>query len=326
MASKPTVVLTLAGDESKLTDTFAKVGASAKDMASTVGNASKDMQDSGRSMDDLADKAGTGEQRFIGFKDSITGTQDILTGFREGDLLTTAQGFADLAGGLESFVIPAMASFAGFLRGGLASAMSFIVAHPLLITLGLLATAFVVLWTNSETFRNVVMGVFSAVGGFLRSTFGAAIDWLIGAWNGVVGFFAGLPARIGAALGSLATIISSTFKGAVNVLIDALNWGIRRINDLIYGINLINPFNDIPYVPQISRLHTGGTVPGMPGQESLWMLQAGERVIPAGQSGGGGTLRVIVSGGGALAELFHHELRTGGVQLEVDGQPVRVVA
>lgn len=315
MASKPTVVLTLAGDESKLSEAFSKVGDSAKDMANTVGNASKDMQSSGRSMDDLADKAGTGEQRFIGFKDSITGTQDILTGFREGDLLTTAQGFADLAGGLESFVIPAMASFAGFLKGGLASAMSFIAAHPLLITLGLLATAFVVLWTNSETFRNVVMGVFQTVGGFIRNTFGAAIDWLIGAWNNVVNFFAQLPARIGAAISSLGQGIGNVFKGALNVVIDFLNFWVDRVNNIIYGINLINPFNDIPSVPRISRLHTGGTVPGMPGQESLWMLQAGERVVPAGRSDSGGAVEIRVTGSGGLYEAVNYGIRTGQIQV-----------
>lgn len=315
MASKPTVVLTLAGDESKLSEAFEKVGSSAKDMATKVGSASKDMESSGRGMDDLADKAGTGEQRFIGFKDSITGTQDILAGFREGDLLTTAQGFADLAGGLESFVIPAMASFAGFLKGGLASAMSFVAAHPLLIVLGLLAAAFVLLWTNSETFRNVVMGVFQAVGGFIRDVFGGVIGWVVDRWNGLVDWFSKLPERLGAALGNIGSAIGNAFKSGINFVIGLLNLFVDGANKIIQGINLISPFNDIRPIPHIPRLHTGGRVPGMPGQESLAILQAGETVTPAGRSGAGGAVEIRVTGSGALAEAIQAALTDGDIVL-----------
>ena len=38
--------------------------------------------------------------------------------------------------------------------------------------------------------------------------------------------------------------------------------------------------------PNIPYLHTGGIVPGMPGSDVLAVLQAGERVSPAGRGGG----------------------------------------
>lgn len=321
MASKPMVTLTLAGDEQKLTDAMNKVGAASKDMADTVGSSSKDMVESGKGLDDLAEKAGTSEQRFIGFKDSITGTQDILAGFRDGDLLTTAQGFADLAGGLESFLIPAIGSLTTALKVGLGGAMSFIAAHPLLITLGLLAGAFVLLWTNSETFRTIVMGVFRAVGDFI----GTVVGGIVAGFRGMVGFLSELPGKIGGFFSSIGEGIKNAFRGAFNFVADIWNNTLGRINFTIPSwVPVIGGANF--GIPKIPKFHAGiERVPGSPGQEMLAVLQAGEEVTSAG-SAGGGNATLTVRGSGGLFELIANGVRTGDIQLEVDGVPVRVVA
>lgn len=318
MAGKPTVTVTLAGDESKLTQAFDRVGEASEQAADKVKASGREMEQTGDAFDSLGEATDSSESKFQGFADTLTGTQDIMTGFREGDIVGMATGFADLAGGLTEFVVPALSSFASFLAGPLRTAMSFIASHPLLIALGLLAVAFVTLWTTSETFRNIVIGVFDAVAGFVKRVFGGAIDWIVGAWNGVIGWFGKLPERIGAALGSLGSTISGVFKGALNMVIDALNWGLDRINWLIDRINDVSGvvgIPSIPHIPHIPRLHTGGIVPGMPGQEVPIIAMAGERVTANGQTGS--TTALVVSGNAdsAVGSLIDMLIRQGDITL-----------
>lgn len=311
----PTVTLTFAGDEKKLTDAMERVGKSSQSMSDEVGKSSEKMRASGKGMDDLRDKAGDTEQRFIGFKDTITGTGDVIKGFQEGSVLTMAQGFADIAGGLESFLIPALANLATFMMGPLRAAMTFIAAHPLLIVLGLLAAAFVLLWMNSETFRNVVIGVFNSVSSFIKTVFGAAIQWIVDRWNALVDFFRTLPRVIAGALAGLADAIGGAFKGALNVVIGFLNFWVDRVNNIISGINVISPFGDIPAIPRIQRLHQGGLVMGAPGTDQLALLQAGERVTPANQAGSGAAVTMDVRGSGALYDLIQAAITDGSIVL-----------
>ena len=76
----------------------------------------------------------------------------------------------------------------------------------------------------------------------------------------------------------------------MNFVIDgwnSLHISLPKFDTHIPGIGEVGGF-DLT-VPQIPRLHSGGTVPGAPGAEMLAILQAGEQVIPAGgQSAGGG--------------------------------------
>jgi hypothetical protein len=95
--------------------------------------------------------------------------------------------------------------------------------------------------------------------------------------------------------------------------IDALNWGIRRINDLIYGVNVVNPFENIPYIPQVARLHTGGTFySGSAMGEGLAVLRDGEEVSAPGQ--GGGRVIELRSMGGSAADLIAALMRDGQVE------------
>ena len=116
MPGKPQVTLTLAGDDSKLSQTFEQVGASSKKMADEVGASSRRVADETTGAYDRAGEAADGaEGRAQGFSDTLTGTSDIAAGtgqILQGNLfegfVTVGQGAADLAGGLAEFVIPSL--------------------------------------------------------------------------------------------------------------------------------------------------------------------------------------------------------------------------
>jgi phage-related protein len=192
-------------------------------------------------------------------------------------------------------------------------------ANPIMLIVTLLASlvvAFVSLWEQSAAFRDFFIGMWNGI----KSVVGGVVDWIVGRWNDVVGFFQGIPDAIGRAFGRVGDIIGRAFKGALNVAIDIINWFIGRANDAIYGINVVSPFDDIPYIGYIGRLHTGGKVGGAPGTEQLKILQAGETVTSAANSsGGGGTATVAFVGDtdGAFASAFQNLMRTGAIQIEV---------
>jgi hypothetical protein len=320
--SKPTVTLTFAGDEAKLTDAMSRVGGASQKMSNDIGRSSEKVRESGGALETLTDKSDTAEQRFIGMSDIIAGVTDGFAAWNDESLTTgekvqqLGMAFADVAGGLASFLLPIMGNVVAFMKGPLLSAMSFIAAHPLIFALTALVGVFVLLWTQSEKFRSIVIGVFNTVGNFIRDVFGGTIGWIVDRWNDVINFFKGIPRAIGDAFGAVGSAIGSAFKGALNVAIDVINWFVDRANDIIYGINVVSPFSDIPYIGHIRRLHSGGVVPGMPGQERLAILEAGETVIPADQSSGGATTMTFRGNtDSAVATLIMKLVRSGDIQL-----------
>lgn len=340
-----TVTLEFAGDESKLTRSMNAVGAASNDMGKKVGGASDDFKKVGRSADDWSEKSDTAEARSTGFADSLTGVKDAMSTLSDPTLSTSdklvglGQAGADLAGGFTNFIIPAVSKFWTWLGSttiatwaqtaattawnaitkATSVTMAFlnqvIKANPILFLVGLiviLVAAFLALWTRSEGFRNFFIGMWNAI----RNAVVVVVGGIKTAWQSVINFFSDFPGKIGRALGSLGSVISGAFKGALNVAIDVVNWGIDRINDLIYGVNVINPFSDVPSIPHIHKLHTGGVVPGMPGSEHLFMLQGGERVTPAGQdAGGGGTLRLSGDTDSVMGAAIQKLVRVGALQL-----------
>lgn len=145
--------------------------------------------------------------------------------------------------------------------------------------------------------------VWSGLKSFASGIKSAIIDPIVNVvrWVGeqvgnIIQWFKDLPGKIGNVLAGLGDVIRGAFRGALNFLIDILNGFIFAVNLIITGVNAISPFDDIPQIQKVPKLHAGGIVPGRPGQESLFMLEAGERVIPA--SGGG-------AGGGDVHVHFH---------------------
>ena len=116
MANKNQVTLTFAGDSAQLEKSFENVGGAAKDMETKVGNSSKEI---GAKLEDGFDR---GEQKAMGFRDTLTGVQDTMGGVSDiakGNLfegfLTLGAGVGDLASGFANLLVPAMSGAVSWL-------------------------------------------------------------------------------------------------------------------------------------------------------------------------------------------------------------------
>lgn len=178
-----------------------------------------------------------------------------------------------------------------------------------------------------DTFWAVIDFIVSVATGAwckITSSFGAAVQWVKDRWNGLLDIFrsvGGFFANIGKGIGEG---IKNGVKSAVNFVIGLINGLIKGINFLIRGINLVNPFSDIPNVPSVPKLAKGGLVTdggmamvGERGRE-LVSLPAGARVtsnrdtesIMAGSGGGGVHIdHLEVSFPGALNAMSKADLR-----------------
>jgi phage-related protein len=343
MASKPTVTLTLAGDEAKLTDAFDKVGVASKQMSDKVDSSSKAMTDSGDRFDTLTESADGAEGKFMGFHDVLDGVKGGLETLADPSasltdkLIGLGQAGADIAGGLASFLIPALQGMWGRLTATTAAQWALTTAQTawnavteasavamkllnaafisspigwVVLLIGGLVAAFIILWNKSAAFRDFFIGVWDGI----KSVVGGVVDWIKSVWNGIPGFFTGIVTSIGNIFSGIGDAIKGAFKGAINFVIDMLNKAIDFFNKIIYGVNLVNPFSDIPNIPHIPKLHTGGVVPGMPGQERLMMLQGGERVSTSSQ-GGGGTVTFTGDLDGAIQRLIMKWFNNGDIRL-----------
>jgi hypothetical protein len=209
MASKPSVTLTFAGDTDKLQKAMADVGSSHEKLGRQVSDTSDKLRHASVSAEGLAEHTDTAETRAQGFADVLTGVKDGLAAWGDESLSTQdkliamGQAGADLAGGLTSFVIPAVAALGSGLKTGLGGALNFVAAHPIVIFLILLAAVLVLLWTHSETFRRIVIASFGAAASFITGTLGGAFDWVMGkihwfvdaneqAAQRIIGFFRGV--------------------------------------------------------------------------------------------------------------------------------------
>ena len=84
----PTVTLTFAGDEQKLTKAMSNVGSSADQMAKKVGDASRSFDQTSSASDALMDSADTTETRFQGLSDTVSGVTDTFSAFTDESLST----------------------------------------------------------------------------------------------------------------------------------------------------------------------------------------------------------------------------------------------
>jgi hypothetical protein len=225
MAGKPQVTLTLAGDASQLEKAFDSVGQSSRKLSDDVGASSKRIaEDSETGFNRAGEAADGAEGKAQGFADVLTGTADIGAGTAEimkGNLfegfVTVGQGAADLAGGLASFLIPAIgnlnkatiSSAASTVRQTAANiaargaALATAAAQKVLTAgqwalnvamranpIGLVITALTLLvggiiyaYKKSETFRNIVNGALGAVKNVAVSVFG----WIRDNWRAITG-------------------------------------------------------------------------------------------------------------------------------------------
>lgn len=255
MADK--VTIRIDGDASGATAAFQKAGAESRSMAADIDGA-----------------ADTAEGRFRGLGDTIGGTGDIMEGFRTGNVALLAMGFADLAGGVKDFILPAITSLSTALKVQLGSAMTFISAHPLFAAL-LVGGAIIGGLILLEKKFGIVTKAVKAV----KEAASAVFDWFLANWD------------------DLANIVTFPFRAAFEAIARLWNASVGKLSfkvpSWVPGIGG-NGF-DVPNIP-IPKFHTGGIA----GRDTLALLQAGETVIPRGQSMGSGI--TINVGGSVITE------------------------
>lgn len=194
-------------------------------------------------------------------------------------------------------------------------------ANPIglvVVAIALLAAGLIYAYRHSQTFRDIVQSAFAVVKGaalgvfnffktnwhlimgFITGPVAGAVSFVIEKWDSIVRFFGGLKDRIGTAAAGMWDGLKSTFKGVINWIIDkwnALDFGIPSIS--VPGFGKVGGVGDI--VPDIPRLHSGGTVrsPGLAiikPDEEMVRLPAGAGVQPMPV---GATVGASVAGGGA---------------------------
>ncbi|HMG43938.1 MAG TPA: hypothetical protein VK611_21575 [Acidimicrobiales bacterium] len=145
----------------------------------------------------------------------------------------------------------------------------------------------------------------------LTGPFGLAVLAIVRNWDSITGFFRGLPGKIGGFFSGLASTISSPFTSAFGAVKSL--W-----NSTVGGFGFTTP-SWVPFVGgksfHIPSMHQGGIFPGAPGSEGLALLQAGERVSPAGAASGP-TVVIYVAGSITserdLVKVVRDELTRGG--------------
>lgn len=172
----------------------------------------------------------------------------------------------------------------------------------LLIVAGIAALIAIVVLvvTHFQKFKDILGDIGNFIKGVFVGFFTDAGKAISGFVDGVVGFFTGIPGRLAALGSAIGNGILGLFKSGVNDVIGLLNAVLKTIGDIGGGVmgfsfHIRDAFGG--HMPQIPTFHTGGVVPGAPGQTVMALLRAGE-VVGQGTShttggmGGGHTFNL----------------------------------
>lgn len=342
------VTLTFAGDSARLESAFDRVGQSARDMGREV-SAGAD------SFDRVGEAADTVDTRAMGFRDTLTGVQDGMEAVKVASkdgwgfeaLLLAGFAVGDLASGMFNLLIPAAKSAVTWVRGlNVAAAANAVgskiaagaarvwaagqwllnaalTANPIgLVIAGivLLIGIIVLIATKTTWFQDLWRAIWGKIGDPVKK----AWDWIKRVTTTAFNWYISLPGKIWNAFKKIGGYISAPFKAAFNAVSRAWNATIGRLSWSVPGW--------IPGIggqsisaPRLPTFHTGGVVPGRPGEQVPIMALAGETVVPRGQTGGAAVL-VIDSAGSRLDDLLLEVLRRavkdggGNVQVVLGGR------
>lgn len=317
MSGKNQVTLTFAGDTAQLEKAFDRVGAGAKAASSKVDSASHEM---GNGLGALGEKADGAESKLIGIHDVIDGTATIMQGPGKQGIVAYIQGWADLAGGMAPLLM------------GLAQTKVAMMAH---VVWGGIVKAATATWTGVQWLLNAALTanpiglVIVAIAALVAiivliatKTTWFQTAWKF-AWNGIKtaavavwDWMKGLPSKLGSVFKSVAGAITAPFRAAFNFVSDAWNHTVGRLSWSVPSWIPVIGGNTIS-APKMPRFHTGGVVPGAPGQEMLAVLQAGERITPANRANAGAVNLTFRSNGGtmedAIVAAFEKAYRNGRI-------------
>lgn len=329
----PVVKLKFEGDPSDAVAAMDKVSSSADGMSGKIRSSGESFDRAGQGIDDTGEKAGDLESGLRGITDSAAGFAQIAQGDVMAGLTDLAGGAEALAFGLRGVVVPALKQVATRLAatrvGMMAQAAAARVARvatlawagaqrvlnavmrmsPLAkvaLAIGLVTAAVVWLWNRSEGVRRVIGRVWNWIWGKIRT---------VGKWIGGVvgGLWDGLTSGIEAAW----RVISGIFDRISN----AVGWVKRQIESLSGNLagEAAAGLSDAQK-RKLGLMHTGGIVPGSPGQEVPMMLEAGEEVTRAGARGQGGqtaTLRAGDDFGELILATIRKAVRSQGGDVRV---------
>ncbi|MDN3259599.1 phage tail tape measure protein [Streptomyces sp. CSDS2] len=150
------------------------------------------------------------------------------------------------------------------------------------------AQAFQWVYNKARDGLNAVIGFFTSLPGRITSAAGSVARASLGVGGSVVDGLKGGLSRLGGFASSLGAAVSRAAKGAVNGVVDLLNWAIP--NKLGWGALSIDiPDNPIPHVRAMGGPAQGLTRVGERGPE--WVhLPSGSNVIPNHAAPGGGVV------------------------------------
>lgn len=252
MANKP-IKISIIADANTATSS---VGKFATDVEGATGRVGKSMDASAervkRSGADMAggtDKAIEGfdqaEQRAMGFRDTLTGVEDIGKGFAElaegdvaGGLLTLGMGVGDLASGFANFLIPAMDKAMGWIKNltGVQQLLNFtMLGNPVFLVVAAIAILigiFIIAYKRSETFRNIVNGLWDTI----KRVFKAIPGFVSSAIERMMGFLGSLPGRIRDVFSAAGSWLSGAGRAIVQGLWDGISSLAGWLRDKVSGL------------------------------------------------------------------------------------------
>lgn len=349
------VNLTFAGDTAQLERAFDRVGAASRSMEGDVRAAGESFDRAAEASDNVDTKAMGFRDTLTGLQDGFAGLKQATSGdIGFESLLLLGFGVGDLASGFTNFLIPSLKSAVTWLKAtkvatlaqaavsGVVSAATKVWAgvqavfnaimamNPIvlvIIAIAALIAIIIIAYKNSETFRRIVQAAFDGVkvaASVLWTGIKMYFTFVINIWKTVISAAVSLVGKIRSGFSSLVSA-AKVVGSAITAPFRAAFSAIRSLwNSTLGGKGFSIP----GWVPgiggnefRIPKFHTGGVVPGAPGQEMLAILQAGERVTPAGRSSGTVTVAVVAGGGRgankALAEAVLGLFRSGDLKLTV---------
>lgn len=309
------VVLTFAGEDKQLTDSFSRVGGASKQMGDEVGSSAKKLDEHANGLEKVGGASDNAERNLIGVHDVIDGTATIMKGPGKQGIVAYVQGWADLAGGIapmaEYLAKTKVATLAQAAAGKVAAAGSKVwAAGQWVLNSAFLASPITWIIVGIVALIAVIVLIATKTDWFQKA-WRASWKWIKSAASDTWDFIKQIPGWIGTAFSKVAGFISAPYRAAFNLIADAWNNTIGRLHftlpTWIPGIG-----GDSISVPSLPHFHSGGTVPGTPGSEMLAVLQAGETVSPVTSSGGDMVHVIVQLDSGVLLETTAKAVRRRG--------------
>lgn len=314
------VKLTFAGETQDIEQAFGRVDESSKKMNHSVDESARGFHRAGEAADEIDTKA-------MGFRDTLTGVQDTAKGtsqIMKGDLfngmLTLGMGIGDLASGFYNLIIPALA------QTKIATVAQTIASKAAAIGTKIWAAAqwimnasmygFPLVWIIAAIVAVIaIIVVIAKKTDWFSRAWAASWKWIKSAASNTWDFLKKIPGWLASAFSRVTNAITAPFRAAFNGIARAWNSTVGRLSWSVPGWVPFIGGNSIS-VPNLPTFHTGGVVPGNPGQSVLAVLQGGERVSSTASRSG---QTVVVSDGPIVRmviDAIASEVRKRGGRLE----------